>query len=464
MRQSKPGALLHTFSKKEWSDFSDYMASPFFNKNQDLITLTGWLKKHAPDFAGIQREDVWAVVYPGVPVNEAQLNYLLSWLFQHAGQFLAVARYRDQPTDMELETARQFSERGLQKHYTFQVSRARRLLEDRPLRNDRYFQDEFHLIDLERAHLSRQSERRSNPFLQAGADALDRFYFSQKLRYACAMLNEQGIVAATFELTFTDEIRTFLAANPRWLEVPAIAVFYRIWRMLSQNDSENDFHALKDLIGAHAGLFSVEEQKELYGYALNYCIRQIRNVREEYVTEALHLYEKSIENGVLLSDGELLPWHFKNIVRLGLRSKRFDWTENFIREKSALLSATFRADALHFSLADLYFYTKKYHQAIEHLHQMAFNDTHNTLDAKEMLAKIYFEHHEYNALDSHIHAFRVFLRRNKQITNDIRNAYLHFLSFLEQAVRAKPGTLQQLKEKISNTEPLVGKAWLMERC
>jgi uncharacterized protein Smg (DUF494 family) len=337
------------------------------------------------------------------------------------------------------------------------------MLDDLPLRNDRYHHLEFQLIDLERAHLSSQSERKSNPFLQSGADALDRFYFSQKLRYACAMLNEQGIVAASFELTFTDEIRAFLAVHPPWLTIPSIAVFYRIWRMLSQTDSDNDFLALKALIAEHASVFSADEQKELYGYALNYCIRQIRNVREEYVAEALHLYERSIENGVLLSGGELLPWHFKNIVRLGLRSKRFDWTEVFIREKSNLLNSFFRSDALHFSLADLYFYTKRYDNALTHLNQVAFSDVHYMLGAKEMLAKIYFEHNEHNALDSHIHAFRVFLRRNKQITNEIRHAYLHFLAFLEQAVRAKPGTLQQLRERVSNTEPLVAKAWLLEQ-
>jgi uncharacterized protein Smg (DUF494 family) len=247
------------------------------------------------------------------------------------------------------------------------------------------------------------------------------------------------------------------------LTIPSIAVFYRIWRMLSQTDSDNDFLALKALIAEHASVFSADEQKELYGYALNYCIRQIRNVREEYVAEALHLYERSIENGVLLSGGELLPWHFKNIVRLGLRSKRFDWTEVFIREKSNLLNSFFRSDALHFSLADLYFYTKRYDNALTHLNQVAFSDVHYMLGAKEMLAKIYFEHNEHNALDSHIHAFRVFLRRNKQITNEIRHAYLHFLAFLEQAVRAKPGTLQQLRERVSNTEPLVAKAWLLEQ-
>jgi hypothetical protein len=463
MRQSKTGTLLSTFTKREWADFSDFMESPFFNKNQDLFRLTVWLKDLAPEFEGVERGDVWEILFPGTPPDERQINYLFSWLFQYAGQFLAMSRYRDNHLETEMDIARHFSARGLSKFFTFQVARTRRMLDDLPLRNDRYHHLEFQLIDLERAHLSSQSERKSNPFLQSGADALDRFYFSQKLRYACAMLNEQGIVAASFELTFTDEIRAFLAVHPPWLTIPSIAVFYRIWRMLSQTDSDNDFLALKALIAEHASVFSADEQKELYGYALNYCIRQIRNVREEYVAEALHLYERSIENGVLLSGGELLPWHFKNIVRLGLRSKRFDWTEVFIREKSNLLNSFFRSDALHFSLADLYFYTKRYDNALTHLNQVAFSDVHYMLGAKEMLAKIYFEHNEHNALDSHIHAFRVFLRRNKQITNEIRHAYLHFLAFLEQAVRAKPGTLQQLRERVSNTEPLVAKAWLLEQ-
>lgn len=462
MRQSKLGTLLQSFSKKEWADFSDFVASPFFNKQTDLIRLTGWLREKAPNFEDVARTDAWAFLYPGQATDEQQLNHLFSWLLRLAGQFLAMRRYRDDDLKCSVAMAGEFSVRSLDKHFDFEISRAKRLLDQSPLRDDQFHYQTFMLLDTERSHFSQQQERRSNPFLQPGADALDRFYFAQKLRYACAMLNDQSVVATSYELGFADEIRAFLASNPAWLESPAIAVYYRIWRMLSQTDSENDFQELKTIIARDAALFDPDQQKELYGYALNYCIRQIRNVREEFVAEALHLYERSIEAGVLLSEGELLPWHFKNIVRLGLRSLRFAWTETFIREKSVLLNNLYRADALHFSLADLYFYTKRYDDALTHLNQVAYSDVHYTMGSKEMLAKIYFEHGEYNALDSHIHAFRVFLRRNKQITNDTRNAYLHFLGFLEQMARAKPGAVGLLREKIAVTEPLVAKAWLLE--
>ena len=202
MRQSKTGTLLSTFTKREWADFSDFMESPFFNKNQDLTRLAAWLRDLAPEFEGVARGDAWEILFPGTAPDERQINYLFSWLFQYAGQFLAMSRYRDNHLETEMDIARHLSARGLSKPFTFQVARTRRMLDDLPLRNDRYHHLEFQLIDLERAHLSSQSERKSNPFLQSGADALDRFYFSQKLRYACAMLNEQGIVAESFELTF----------------------------------------------------------------------------------------------------------------------------------------------------------------------------------------------------------------------------------------------------------------------
>jgi hypothetical protein len=119
---------------------------------------------------------------------------------------------------------------------------------------------------------------------------------------------------------------------------------------------------------------------------------------------------------------------------------------------------------LHFGFADLYFYTKRYALAKEHISQTDLSDIYNNLDAKEMLAKIYYETDEDDALFSHLHAFRTFLRRNKLVSEQVRKAYLNFLKLLEQSIHYTPDMLQHLKATIEKTEPLVAKSWLLEKC
>ncbi|MFT4761074.1 MAG: hypothetical protein ACI9XO_003786 [Paraglaciecola sp.] len=50
MENSKLVQLLKTFSTQELREFKDFMQSPLFNKNQDLVDFYLYLKKIAPNF------------------------------------------------------------------------------------------------------------------------------------------------------------------------------------------------------------------------------------------------------------------------------------------------------------------------------------------------------------------------------------------------------------------------------
>ena len=69
----------------------------------------------------------------------------------------------------------------------------------------------------------------------------------------------------------------------------------------------------------------------------------------------MDLYIEGIKNNILLENGQISPWTYKNVVKLGLGLKRFEWVESFVREYSQYLSAREREDAYHFNLADLFF-------------------------------------------------------------------------------------------------------------
>lgn len=465
MQNSKALQLLATFSNKEWAGFVDFLLSPFFNKRQELITLAKILATYAPNFEKVSKEQLWQSIYADERLEDKQLNYLMAWLQDAAVRFLIATRMEDHSLEQDLITATLFVERNLDKHFDFQVTRIRRSQENTFVRDAQYWHQEFRLIDLERTHHTRKETRRGNPFLQKGADCLDRYYFSEKLKYACGMMNDQGIIASDYEFLFVEEIRHFLSLQPQLLEEPSIAVYYHIWELMTHSqEAETHFYALKNLIHTQAQCFSQEESKDLYSYALNFCIGQIRLMQEKYVKEALHLYEAGIESGVLLTDHKLSPWHYKNIVKLGLRSGRFDWTQQFILDKNRLLETEFREDALHFNLADLYFFTGKYEQALIHLHQVEFTDIHYNLGAKEILAKIYYETDASDALFSLLHAFRTYLRRNKVISDSVRTAYMNFIKILEMRIRSSPDRIPEIRHKIIATESLVAKNWLLERC
>lgn len=50
MKNSKLIELLKAFSKEELLEFQEFVASPYFNKNDDLVKLVNYLSEAGPDY------------------------------------------------------------------------------------------------------------------------------------------------------------------------------------------------------------------------------------------------------------------------------------------------------------------------------------------------------------------------------------------------------------------------------
>ena len=92
MDNSKLIALLRTFSTQELREFKDFIASPFFNKNRDLLLFYSKLRKLAPDFPAdkTEKEVFFKTVFPANPYEDKQMHYLMSFLLKLAEQYIGL--------------------------------------------------------------------------------------------------------------------------------------------------------------------------------------------------------------------------------------------------------------------------------------------------------------------------------------------------------------------------------------
>jgi hypothetical protein len=463
MQNSKLIEVLKTLNTRESRQFRLFLASPYFNKNEAIIRLLEYLFMNLQNDSQLSRENVMKSMSTNeLKIDDIQLNYLNSSLLSLVETFLGLEAHQKDENAAEFTILKALSTRGLDKNYRFRMDAQRRKLIASPLQDASSFFTRYQLEDLERSHFDRQGLRRLHESVQNAADNLDIFYLTEKLKYTCAIINSQQVAASTFGLNYVEEVRKMVANNPIPKEATGMSIYFHILNMNTNVDASEDFEVLKRLLNENKDRFPTEELAEMYQYALNFCIGQIRKTREKYVAEALDLYETGVETGILLKQGKLSPWHFKNIIKLALRQERYDWTEQFIHEKTKLLEDNFKTDALHYNLAELYFYTHRYDLALTHLNNVEFTDVHYNLGAKIMLGKIYFETDADIALDSLLKSFKIYLRRNKIISENVRQAYLNFISLLVEIVKLNKKQVESLREKIENTEPLTEKAWLLK--
>ena len=146
-------------------------------------------------------------------------------------------------------------------------------------------------------------------------------------------------------MLFTDEIIDHVKNND-YNDVPSIIIYYQILLTHKEPANRHHYEKLKEYLKRFIHKFPETEAKEILDAALNYCIIRMNAGEEPYVREAFELYCQSLENGLLLVQGQITPWSYKNVVTIGLRLKEFDWVEKFIHDFSTLLDIRYRENAI----------------------------------------------------------------------------------------------------------------------
>lgn len=461
MKNSKLIQLLSTFNTEEWRQFGEMVASPYFNKKEILVPFCTYLRKAAPDFSDkkINKKAIYKYLYPKETLDEKNLGYLMNYLLALAEQFIGLKEYEAQQSLRDYHTLNAFVKRKLAKHYQQKQKKSWKYLKDNKGANNDYFLHRYLLAEVAEVEFTTRGVRTFDIKLQEAVDALDDFYFVNKLKYCCGMLDRQEFLSSNYKLNFLQEVGEYL--NQKDELPPLMAVYYEILKMLQLQTFEH-FQKLKHLLKIHAETLTQDEKTHTYFYAINFCARKIRKGEQQFVEEALNLYLEGINSGVLLQDNYLSPWTYANVIKLALRLQRYDWIKTFIYEFNPKLREAFRENALYYNLAELSYYTKEYDKVLQHLNQVKFSDLNYQLGSRVILMKTYYELDEEEVLLSLIASFSIFLKRNKNISQNLKKTYLNFCNMLSQILRRNPNKKAALKEKILKTPLLTDRQWLLK--
>ena len=184
----------------------------------------------------------------------------------------------------------------------------------------------------------------------------------------------------------------------------------------------------------------------------------------QFAQENFELWEHSLKTDVILINGELSPWAFKNIITLALRLGKYTWVERFIWDYGHKINILYRENAINYNLASLYFYQKDYDKVIPLLQKVQFDEQTYGLGAKSILLASYYELDEFDPLFSHIESFKAFVKRSKSITNDRKISYLELNKFTKAltSFRHDKNSLHKLRSTIEQSQT-ASKNWLLEK-
>lgn len=467
MQDSKLVDLLKTFEKEDWRWFRKFLLSPYFNSREDLIPFFDYLRKCAPEFEEktIRKEKVFKKIYPKQKYDEKKISYAMNFMLGQAERFLAQREIETKPPLINNHLLKSLVDRNLDKHYKYQYEKSVKVLDKWRNKGSDYHFFEFEMSEIANSHFTSQKLRRYDKNLERINESLDQLYALNKIKYSCEMLSRSQFLQNVYTIPSEKEIKEFIEK----IEIensPLTLIYLEIYWLLKKADSKQNFINFKLYLAENENDLPESEKSTIYTHGINYCISQIKknNNVQYHAEQLLELYLQGIEQGSLLNKGYLSPWTFKNFVKLGLNLKRYDFTEEFIQKYHKKLEGEYQEDALHFNLADINYRRKNYQEAQIHLVQVQYSDIFYSLGAKEMLLRIYYETNEGEALFALIASFSIYLRRNKKIAKDVRDAYLNFTTILGRIVRAHKEKYPAIIEKINNTKQLNNRNWLLGIC
>lgn len=423
-----------------------YISTPIFNKNRDVLNLLSILKKYYPDYnhKGLTHN----TIANGLSENSniKKLRYVMTDLTKLVEQFIAFKNYQE---NSGLHLIKAYQKRGLNKFFLQELNKKHAELENSNIRDEIHYKTIHELNEVSFQHSQQTDNRNIDTKLQELVDNLDYHYLSKKLKYSSEIINRMNILNVKYDIKLLENLLEYLDKNPLTNKA-SILVYQLVLQTLQEPEKEENYKKLKKKIDTYLESFEKEEQYDLFGYLQNYCIKQINTGKNDYLLELFSNYSDMINTKVVIKNNEIAQFDFKNIVTVALRVEKYKWTENFIEKFQHYLSGVHRTNAYTYNKARLDYYQKNYRNCLKQLLTVEFTDIYYGLDSRSLLLKTYFELEDYESAISLINAFKIYLKRDKKISEYQKTTYLNFLKISNLLIRFKLGYLKD-SEKIFNT-------------
>lgn len=455
VRGAKLLYFLRNLDPDERIGLSAYLSSPLLANRPQLADLLDECWKQISEKA-LDLQGIHSMLFPDKTWSEKRARYLhlrLAQLLDHTLDFVALLGYlRDDRARYRYRLV-EVARRGWEPYVSSTLGQAIKQLPDLPGSTDILGR-----LQLEITFNSFQSERTSDgtdTHLAEVLDHLDLYYYLQKLNYGCAALNGKLVLGVDTPLR---GMETVLSGVENWEGgLPGVVKAYAAcFSMLKDIGPKGDmgFLHLKEQLETGRDLPETEA-KDLFTYALNYCTLRWYAGTPGFIEHYVALYEALLAQELLTIDGKLSKVYYKNIVALMCRLGKQDpmalqWAEQFVEDYKDRIAGDEENLTWLYNRAVLKFQREDYSGTISLLYNEInrFEDVLFGISARVYLCRALWMQEEWEGLGANLEAFRVFLGRNREITDRDKKLYGAFVKRFRRVLRIITGNPDRKQEQL----------------
>lgn len=462
--------ILRTFSAEELKLFESFICCYMFNRRSKKVTeLFTSMKKFLPvtSEAEISKIQIWEIMYPGRKYSDEVIRNLISDLFQLSKKFLIHLRVSNDKVESGKILSQELYDRKIKNLLLKEIESTETYIKNNIRSVESRFIDMYILDCIKNIALNRELEYKDYKEQQHRIMELVNYFLKEMMAYYQNYEILKTFIKTEYEMILFDELMTFADMNHKIID-PEVILMFNTTVLVIYPEKEDVFKKTLKLVKQKGNSIERFSHYNILVSLENYCLNKYNKGDTDYIKYLYEIYEEKIKYDVLSPTvtGTIVESTFTNIVKTGIRTGKFTWTENFIRNNFHRLQEN-EDDMLNYYLAYIFHSKGDNGKALQHLSKLRAQDMMEKINVKNLEMKIYFELGYYDNVLMTADTYKHFFSGNKKISDSRKAGHLNFIDLTLKLLRATEKndkvTLGFLAKKIKNTSPVAEKDWLLSK-
>lgn len=425
--------------------FKDFVISPYYNKNKNVIRLYEVLNKHHPDFdsRNFTDESIYTAVFGKGEFEYFKIKNISSDLYNLAEEFL---KQVPNPATEFLGEFNLIVQLRLRKQFNLHKKMVLSLQEE--FKKNKFKGSEFlydnYLLTRENQLVDLFERPSSVSGILSEFDSYYEYFMFHLLQYYNLLIHIGKENNVKIDIKMMDEVLTYLEKGPVSDHPTTLSYQYLI--LLKMKGGDHYYFTLKDHYFNNFDKMNAADAYRAHMHMFGYCA-DMYNFKGDrrFVKEGYELYRHSYLHDRVTS-GELLYPDFVNFIKVFVRAGDTSLARKFIEDYTDKLPADQLDNCLDFSYAYIAHYEGDLEKALRHISKVNFPLAILKVQVKILEIQLNYQLSYFEETRSLIESFKRTLAKEVIVSEDFKNSIQGFLKNTMSLVNLKHETNRKTKE------------------
>ena len=458
----KTSLILRNFTNEKLKSFRLFLDSSYFNNRKSLLELYDCILLYKPqfEFKSIELYISNKNILSDKFTDDKYTIKMLSFLFKELERFIIIEEITNNQKKSKISLLEYYNNMEIVDLYSDTLRDIKMQIDiscDTSIYN-------YIMNDIDTTFQSKYDNRKGDINYTNTYNSIELFYYYNKYKLRCLMLNRNQIIPNNYELA---ELEADILTKDILIKNINIQLFYKLYQLIKNPiDSNITYIEYKKFLEDIISDINQEDLSIAYVILSNYCKHFFKN-KTEYLEELLYIYKKQIEIGSFYINNKIHISYLNNIIKVFILNKEYKNALSFLEANKDCIIPEEESDTTYnFLISQIYFAQKDYDKSLSYLSKTKTNDNFIKLAIKRQYLKIFFEKEELNTFDSFTNSYKVFLSRDETLTKEKKEIEKNFVNSMilinRYRLEKNKSKLTTLGKKIEQ-EHISEKSFLLEK-